>query len=221
MVQQQNLNLIDTVLGADGTVKESFKEKDARQKKKVELACLRAIVLQDRADEKEHVKTQEYNKRQELIEQGYIFMPRKQLKKYEDVMDDDFLADFLAAKSRDLIPILPSNLEAMEENLSKKREYERRLKRCICFEKKGIAYEKDGEINLAVEAYARNLFSGFPSPYSYNRLMVIYRRSKMYEDEIWVIERALEVFEGESNYKNDVAKWQKRLEKAKKLKNAE
>ncbi len=80
---------------------------------------------------------------------------------------------------------------------------------------RGIKYEKQGKIEKAVELYEMNIKDEFVCTHPYNRLMIIYRRRKEYNDEIRIINNFLSIivdFRGD-----DKQKYLKRLEKAKKL----
>ena len=87
----------------------------------------------------------------------------------------------------------------------------KRLSECAALNNKGIRYEKNGEIDKAIDVYERNIADGYPATHAYDRLMVLYRKRKEFDKEIAVIEKAIKVF-GASCY-ND------RLKKVQKLKN--
>lgn len=71
---------------------------------------------------------------------------------------------------------------------------------------KGIAYEKAGRVNEAIDVYEENIADGYPALHAFDRLMKIYRRLKNYENEIRVIERAIEVFSAENESRANRAK---------------
>lgn len=58
----------------------------------------------------------------------------------------------------------------------------------------GIEYENRGDTQSAIEVYEANLKIGYPAQHSYNRLMKIYRRLRLYKKEQAVIEKAIQVF---------------------------
>ena len=58
---------------------------------------------------------------------------------------------------------------------------------------KGIAYEKKGEIEKAIKQYEMNVADEVDGTHSYDRLAIIYRRRKQYEDEIRIIKKEIEV----------------------------
>lgn len=59
-----------------------------------------------------------------------------------------------------------------------------------------IAYEKDGEIEKAIELYELNVEENFDGTYPYERLSEIYLNTGRNEDLIRILEKALTVFEG-------------------------
>lgn len=62
----------------------------------------------------------------------------------------------------------------------------------------GIELEKEGKVEDAIKVYEENVKGGYPALHSYKRLMILYRRQKMYSDEIRIILRAIEVFSVEN-----------------------
>lgn len=83
----------------------------------------------------------------------------------------------------------------------------------------GIECEKQGDIQKAIELYEQNAAECFEGTHPYDRLAVIYRRQKLYKDEIRVLEQAINVFENKAYIGlEDMSKLQRfkeRLEKAK------
>ena len=60
--------------------------------------------------------------------------------------------------------------------------------------KRARAAELEGDLELAIELYEQNVKEAFADEYSYNRLMVIYRRQKAYKDEMRIIKKGVQVF---------------------------
>ncbi|MBP1631316.1 MAG: hypothetical protein H6Q15_2209 [Bacteroidetes bacterium] len=93
--------------------------------------------------------------------------------------------------------------EQLDELERKSKEYldnERALYKCCDLNNKGIAFEKEGKINLAIAEYEKNIVIGYPAHHSYKRLMIIYKKAKDYENERRVILRALEIFPVDKEY---------------------
>jgi tetratricopeptide (TPR) repeat protein len=68
------------------------------------------------------------------------------------------------------------------------------LKHCATLNNKGIALEKEGKIKAAIKIYEKNIETRYPAHHSYKRLMVLYRKNRDFENEIRVIDIALDVF---------------------------
>lgn len=58
----------------------------------------------------------------------------------------------------------------------------------------GIEAEKNGDINLAIALYEKNVSNGFVGSHPYQRLAIIYRKQKRYDDEIRVLECAIKAY---------------------------
>ena len=100
------------------------------------------------------------------------------------------------------------------EILSNKEEYNNAMQiRSKCYELNNLGeeQEKSGDIDLAIETYEENIKScHIQAHHSYDRLMILYRKRKDYQNELRVIDAALEVFKGEY----DQEKYKQRKEKA-------
>jgi tetratricopeptide (TPR) repeat protein len=88
-------------------------------------------------------------------------------------------------------------LAALELWERKRDEYiakEKKLKQCAKLNNKGKDYEKQGKIKLAIKTYEKNIDGDcYPATYSFDRLMVLYRKAKDYENELRVCEKAIQV----------------------------
>lgn len=62
---------------------------------------------------------------------------------------------------------------------------------------KGIEFEKEGNIESAIELYEKNIKERFDGSHPYNRLSIIYRKLNRIEDEKRVLEIAVSVFEND------------------------
>lgn len=58
----------------------------------------------------------------------------------------------------------------------------------------GIELEKEGKIDEAIETYEKNISLGYKATHSFDRLRILYRKRKDYENMIRVIKREGEVF---------------------------
>ena len=82
----------------------------------------------------------------------------------------------------------------------------------------GIQLEKNGSVNEAIKLYEANLEENFEGNHPYDRLAIIYRRKKLYDDEKRVHKKAIKVFEehvpkNRADRKPKLEKFQNRLEK--------
>lgn len=66
------------------------------------------------------------------------------------------------------------------------------LSRCARLNNEGMGYEKEGRTDDAIRCYEQNIGEGvYQAAHSYDRLMVIYRKRKDYDNEVRVIDEAL------------------------------
>jgi len=110
------------------------------------------------------------------------------------------------------------NQNDMQENINYDKILAIQTERNI----KGMFHEKnkEGNINIAIELYEKNIAENFDGNHPYDRLSIIYRRRKDYENEIRVLRKAIEVFNnllistqrGDVEHKLD--RFKERLEKA-------
>lgn len=88
--------------------------------------------------------------------------------------------------------------------------------------KKGMRYEKLN-VKLAINFYEKAISQNFEGNHPYDRLAIIYRKQKDYQNEIRVLNKAIEVFENlektspRKDIKPKLEKFRIRLEKATKL----
>lgn len=100
------------------------------------------------------------------------------------------------------IEIPKHRLDDMEHRLSEHLSKEKALNHCAWLNNKGSEFEKEGKLRAAIHCYEQNIQPGcHPATHSFERLMIIYRKQKDYENEKRVICRAIEVFPKEIKYK--------------------
>lgn len=96
---------------------------------------------------------------------------------------------------------------SLENKLQREIAKVKLLNDCAERNNKGIAYEKEGNIDAAVELYEENIKPGcYPAMHSFDRLLVIYRRNGDCKSELRVCKRAVTVFK-------KIGKYRERLEK--------
>jgi len=108
-----------------------------------------------------------------------------------------------------------SELEDLEYKLREKNKKEELLLATATRNNEGRAFEMRGDLATSIRLYEENIATGYPATFSYERLMVLYKKNKQPNDEIRVVEKAIKDFEKDSRYKKEVAKWKLRLQKIK------
>lgn len=118
------------------------------------------------------------------------------------ILDSDILAAMTTAglHGEKHIEVPQWRLIDMERRLAEFKIKQKQLSDCAKLNNRGISYEKAGKIKAAINTYERNIESDYPAHHSFKRLMILYRKNKDYDNEIRVIERALEVFPEETDY---------------------
>lgn len=113
--------------------------------------------------------------------------------------------------------VLPNDvILSIEKDKKAEQEKVEAMNKCAALNNLGIKYEREGNIALAISTYEENLSSPFIACHSFDRLMILYRKQKDYDNEIRVIQNALEGLC--ERYPQLKEKYLKRLEKAKALK---
>ena len=97
----------------------------------------------------------------------------------------------------------------LDELKAKKNAYISRtekLLKCAELNNKGIELEKQGKIVEAIAIYEENIKGDcYPAMHSFDRLLVLYRKSKDYENEKRVAEKAIYLF-SDNKYKERLQK---------------
>ena len=136
-------------------------------------------------------------------------------KKYASVLTPQLLSDITHATLQGVkkAQISMATLSELDVRLAERKAEQQRLARCAKMNNRGREFEKQGKIRQAIKVYEANIEEGcYPACHSFDRLMVIYRKAKDYENEIRVIERALAVIC--PRYPDLYSKYQERLLKA-------
>lgn len=104
----------------------------------------------------------------------------------------------------------------LEELLKKSKEFEQKLYLACELNNKGIELEKRGEIADAIAMYELNIRPNtYLTMHPYDRLLVLYRKSKDYENEKRVCTLAIEKYPQEKKYKERLIKINGYIEKQK------
>lgn len=149
----------------------------------------------------------------------YIYMTSKSLSKLCIITagrwdkGDEYIIKCLRNKNgtvKVLVSDYKNALKAKEERI----KFEESLAHVVKYNNLGIAAEKEGRIEDAIQYYETGLISPYPALHSYERLTIIYGKLKQYDDVIRVVDLALHVFSKGDNRGTDISKFIKRKEKA-------
>jgi len=135
--------------------------------------------------------------------------------RYKSVMDWDMLSAINAKtiNGEKYMMIGRAYLHELDVRLKDKDVEKRVIEKVAENNNRGSDCEKRGEIDEAIKIYEGNL--SYPACHSFDRLMVLYRKKQMYEDEIRVIKKAIEVLC--PRYPDLMSKYEQRLLKATEL----
>jgi len=91
------------------------------------------------------------------------------------------------------------NLQYEPNPVEEIRLHNRRLSEILCImvnrNNKGIELEKKRDIENAIKLYEQNVADEFFGTHPYDRLAMIYRKRKQFEDEIRILKRKISIFE--------------------------
>jgi tetratricopeptide (TPR) repeat protein len=130
-----------------------------------------------------------------------------------------FLSNLKKLLAKDKAP--HHSIQKNEQTISKSKIPKDPVERNL----EGQKLEKMGLTENAIEYYLANVHDQFDGNYPYNRLATIYRKRKLYNKEIEILEKAIWVFENKV-YKNrgdrlpKLEKFKHRLNKAIQLRNS-
>lgn len=118
------------------------------------------------------------------------------------------------------IAIPTTRLQEIETAFKADKELSESISRCAERNNKGMQLEKSGDIEGAIATYEANISDTYPATHSYDRLIVLYRRKKDYNNELRVIESAIGKFSSLNcdRYTKDITRWKERMAKTMELK---
>lgn len=130
------------------------------------------------------------------------------------LMDEDL---FWSYNGRDkYVEIAKSKFDKMLEQKAAIDEKNKMLNQCAERNNQGIRYEKQGNIEEAIKIYEENIKPKcYPARHSFDRLLVLYRKRKDYQNEQRVCKRAISVFKEEQKYKDRLSKIENLISKSK------
>ena len=91
-------------------------------------------------------------------------------------------------------------IDEMAERLAR----EQGLALCAALNNEGIELEKKGKEEEAIKVYERNISLRMPATHSYDRLLVIYRKRKDYDNELRVAKLASAISPGDTKYQKRI-----------------
>lgn len=130
------------------------------------------------------------------------------------LMDEDL---FYSYTGRDkYVEIAKSKFDEMVKRKTAMDEKNSMWTLCAERNNQGIRYEKQGNIEEAIKIYEENIKPEcYPARHSFDRLLVLYRRRKDYQNEHRVCECAISVFKDECKYKDRLIKIENLISKSK------
>lgn len=130
---------------------------------------------------------------------GMVKIDKSSLEKYKTAIPRHIRIDYLKShlnngESQWCYFVNQEEYNQIIKNYETQQRNEQALFRCVELNNKGMAYEKSGDIDLAIETYEENIKGDHPALHSYDRLMILYRKRKDYLNELRIIDIALDVF---------------------------
>ena len=117
-------------------------------------------------------------------------------------------------RGKDYVEVSDSEYREMMLRYERKQQDDKRLSECVELNNEGLSYEKNGDVESAINAYERNICPGcWPARHSFDRLLVLYRKKKDYGSERRVCLRAVDEFPEEEKYRQRLLKIDKLIEK--------
>lgn len=146
-----------------------------------------------------------------ILPNGYVKVKRMNF--IRDFWDGGIIPEDLYWLEEDAKGYISFPKHRLDELEAKKTAYKSRtekLFKCAELNNKGIELEKQGKIVEAIAIYEENIKGDcYPAMHSFDRLLVLYRKAKDYENEKRIAEKAISLFSGN--------KYKERLQKIKLL----
>lgn len=139
-------------------------------------------------------------------------------KKYVSVLSPQLMRDINDATIKGVkkAQISKATIAELDARLAEKKAEDKRIRDCAKRNDRGRSLEKSGKIPQAIKVYEENIGEGcYPASYSFDRLMVLYRKAKDFDNEARIIERAIDVLG--LRYPDLRSKYQERLMKVRTL----
>ncbi len=129
------------------------------------------------------------------------------LRKYYSVLDEDIFIESQKAllEGEKFIDIPQYKFDDIERRLAEYKLYEKQLQQCAKLNNIGKIQEKEGKIKSAIRTYEKNIALAYPATHSFDRLMKLYRKLKDFDNELRVIQIAIDVFTKENERRAEYA----------------
>ena len=142
-----------------------------------------------------------------ILPNGYVKVKRMNF--IRDFWDGGIIPEDLYWLEEDAKGYISFPKHRLDELEAKKTAYKSRtekLFKCAELNNKGMELEKQGKIAEAIAIYEENIKGDcYPAMHSFDRLLVLYRKSKDYENEKRVAEKAIYLF-SDNKYKERLQK---------------
>lgn len=120
------------------------------------------------------------------------------------IMDEE---TFFAMEDNDgYVTLDEKKLKQMQTQKDIYENAKARMATTVALSTKGIEQEKSGEEDAAIATYEECIKTGYPATHAYDRLLVIYRKRKDYENEKRVCLLAIDTFKTIQKYQDRLAK---------------
>ena len=142
-----------------------------------------------------------------LLTNGYVKIKRMDF--IQEFMEGGIIPEdlyWLEENSKGYISFPKCRLDELEAKRDERKRKTEKLYKCAELNNKGIELEKQGKISEAIEIYEDNIKGDcYPAMHSFDRLLVLYRKAKDYENEKRVVIKAISLF-SENKYKERLKK---------------
>lgn len=131
-----------------------------------------------------------------ILPNGYVKVKRMEF--IQEFMEGGIIPEdlyWLEEDSKGYISFPKHRLEELEEKTAARKMRMEKLFKCTERNNRGIEMEKHGKIAEAIAIYEENIDGDcYPALHSFDRLLVLYRKAKDYQNEKRVAEKAITLF---------------------------
>lgn len=168
----------------------------------------------ERYDEIEKLRANK-NSCRETPKSDEVMISHDELDTYSSVIPTDVFIKSVndSGDGYNNIVIKKSVLEKMKRDKDKQDRFNEIISKTAELNNKGIALEKEGNINEAIKIYNECVQLGHNASHAYERLMVLYRKTGEYEREKEIVQKAIDMFKDNPHRKKYIEKWTKRLDR--------